>query len=134
MFTFRKRKSTGLLALVLAGVAAFGAHAFTASNTVPDHSAGSGAAAASGYTISNYAYTFSADGTTINVVAFDLDKAASDVKIALTATPVHADWLDCAGSAGGSNTVTCTLGTPVAASAVNDLHVVTVSTGTATIA
>ena len=134
MFTFTKRKTTGLLAVVVACVAAFGAHAFTASNTVPDHSAGSGAAAVSGYTISNYEYTFSGDGTTINVVAFDLDKAASDVKIALTATPVHADWLDCAGSAGGSNTVTCTLGTPVAASAVNDLHVVAVSTGTATIA
>jgi hypothetical protein len=131
----RFRAATGLVTVALCATVAVGAYAFTASNTVPAHSAGSGAAAISGYTVPNPAYTFSADGTKVTAVGFNLDKGASDVQVALTATPVHADWQDC--SASGATTpfaVTCSFATPVAVGSATNLSVVAVSTGVATIA
>lgn len=137
MFHYSKRKLAGVLALGLAAVMAAGAYAFTASNTVPDHSAGAGSAVVSGYTISGPTnYTFSADGTTMLGVSFDLDKAASDVQVALSAAaPVHADWDDC-GASGGSSpyAVTCTFPSPVAVANGLQLTVAAVSSGTVTIA
>jgi hypothetical protein len=136
------RKASGLLALAIAGVAGVSAYAFTASNTVPAQSAGAGNAVVSGYTISSPTnYTFSADGAYINSVSFDLNKAASDVAVALSnATPVHADWVDC-GASGASSPwlVTCDftdggLATGVAVASGNELSVAAVSSGTVTIA
>ena len=118
--------------LVIALVAGIIANALTASNTVPAHDAGSGSATVSGYTVSNPEYTFSADGTTVTVAEFDLDKAASNVKAALTATPVNADWQDCGATV--ALHVTCTFATPVAVANHVALNVIAVSTGTATIA
>jgi hypothetical protein len=132
----RKRSIAGLLAFALASVIGVSAYAFTASNTVASHSAGAGAATVSGYTVESPTnYTFSGDGLTMTKVTFDLDKTASDVKVALTAgTPVQADWSDC-GASGGSSpfAVTCTFGTPIPNANGLKLSVAAVSSGTVTI-
>ena len=133
---FRRRNMAGILAVGVACVSGASAYAFTASNTLPTPlSAGGATAAVSGYTVSSISYTFSADGTTVTAVGFDLDKAASDVQVALTAgTPIAGDWTDC-GASGASSpwAVTCTLGSAVANGSADNLAVVAVSSGTATI-
>lgn len=139
MFTlFHKRNLAALAAIGAAFVAGTSAYSFTASNTMPSAAAaeaGGGSVAVSGYTISNITYTFSADGTTVTAVGFDLDSAANDVKVALTSgTPVQSDWVDC-GASGASSpwAVSCTFGTPVANGSADTLSVVAVGSGTATI-
>lgn len=136
MFRFRRRKLVGGLAILAAGVMSVSAYAFTASNSVPAQSAGAGFAVVSGYTVSSPTnYTFSGDGTTMTGVSFDLNKAASDVQVALTAAaPTQSDWSDC-GASGGSSpfAVTCTFGTPVADGSGLQLTVAAVSSGTVTI-
>jgi len=135
MLHFRSRNIAGVLAFVLAGAIAVGAYAFTASNTVPAHSAGAGAAVVSGYTISSPTnYTFSEDGLTMTEVSFELNKAASDVQVALSAAnPVKADWVDCGASEASPFAVTCKFPAPVAVAAGLNLSVAAVSTGTVTI-
>jgi hypothetical protein len=129
------RKTLGLAVVVVALATAFGANAFTASNTVDPSQSGAGSAGITGYLVTNPGYTYSADGTTVTAVSFNLDGAASDVKAALTDTPVLADWQDCAASAATTPwLVTCTFATPVAVEFATKLSVVAVSTGTATIA
>jgi hypothetical protein len=134
--TGRRRKLAGLAVLALALVIGASAYAFTASNTVESHSAGAGSATVSGYTVSSPTnYTFSGDGTTMTGVTFDLDKAASDVAVALTAAaPTQSDWTDC-GASGASSpfAVTCTFGTPVPDGNGLKLSVAAVSSGTVTI-
>lgn len=131
-----RRGMAGIAAFVLAGVIAVSAYAFTASNTVAAHSAGAGAATVSGYTVASPTnYTFSGDGLTMTAVTFDLDKAASDVQVALTAsTPSQADWSDC-GASGASTpfAVTCTFDTPIPDGNGLKLSVAAVSSGTVTI-
>jgi hypothetical protein len=131
----RKRKMAGLLVFAVAAVIGVSVYAFTASNTVASHSAGAGAATVSGYTVASPTnYTFSGDGLTMTAVTFDLDKAATDVAVALTAgTPNQADWTDCGESSGGSFEVTCTFGTPVPNGNGLKLSVAAVSSGTVTI-
>jgi hypothetical protein len=133
--TGRKRKLTGLVALALACTLAVGVYAFTASNTVAAHSAGAGAATVSGFTVNSPTnYTFSGDGLTMVGVKFDLDKAASDVQVALTpGTPETANWSDCGASSGAEFAVTCTFVAPVPVGQGNHLSVAAVSTGTVTI-
>ena len=132
----RKRRATGVLALVLACTIGVGAYAFTASNTVPEHSAGGGAATVTGYVVSSPTnYTFSEDGTKMTAVSFNLDHAASDVQVALSAAaPKTADWVDC-GASGGSApfAVSCTFPAPVADGAGLKLSVAAVSSGKVTI-
>jgi hypothetical protein len=131
----RKRNIAGLFAIALAGVLAVGAYAFTASNTVPNHSAGAGSATVSGYVVSSPTnYTFSEDGTHMTEVTFDLNKAASDVKVALSAAaPVKADWTDCGASETSPFEVTCKFTTPVLDENGLKLSVAAVSSGTVTI-
>jgi hypothetical protein len=133
---FRKRRTTGIAAIVIACIAGASAYAFTASNTVTNHSAGAGSAVVSGYTVTGPTdYTFSPDGTTVEAVSFQLDKAANDVAAALSAAaPVQADWVDCGASSGVTHDVTCTFSTPVANGAALKLSIAAVSTGTVTIA
>jgi hypothetical protein len=73
------------LALCTAGALALGAYAFTASNTVPTTSAGSGAAAISGYAVSGVAYALNATSpTNIDAVTFSISPtAATTVKAQL---------------------------------------------------
>lgn len=132
----RKRRATGVLALVLACTIGVGAYAFTASNTVPEHSAGAGAATVTGYTVSSPTnYTFSEDGTKMTAVSFDLDHAASDVQVALSAAaPKQAEWADC-GASGASApfAVSCTFAKPVPNGEGLKLSVAAVSSGKVTI-
>jgi hypothetical protein len=132
---FRKRNIVGLLAVALAGVLAVGAYAFTASNTVPNHSAGAGSATVSGYEVSSPTnYTFSADGTKMTEVKFNLNKAASDIKVALTAgAPAQGDWTDCGASESAPYEVSCKFTTAVADGEGLKLSVAAVSTGSVTI-
>jgi hypothetical protein len=132
---FRKRNIVGLLAIALAGVLAVGAYAFTASNTVPNHSAGAGSATVSGYEVSSPTnYTFSADGTKMTEVKFNLNKAASDIKVALTAgAPAQADWTDCGASEASPYEVSCKFATAVPDGEGLKLSVAAVSTGSVTI-
>jgi hypothetical protein len=133
---FGKRKIAAVLAFVLAAVIGASAYAFTASNTVAEHSAGAGAATVSGYEVKSPAnYTFSGDGLTMTEVTFELDKAASDVQVALTkGTPEQKDWTDCGASEGGAPfAVTCKFGTAVPDAEGLKLSVAAVSSGTVTI-
>jgi hypothetical protein len=132
----RRRKVAGLLVLALACVIGVSVYAFTASNTVPNHSAGAGAGTVSGYVVSSPTnYTFNGEGTKMTAVSFDLDHAASDVAVALTpGIPAQADWTDCGASGGGAPfEVTCTFGTPVPDGEGLKLSVAAVSSGTVTI-
>ena len=90
------RKLKFLAALIAAISAAAGIYAFTNSNTVPATSAGSGATAISGYTVSNVAYTLNADPTKIDAVTFTLDKAAGTVKAQLVSAGT---WYACTNTA-----------------------------------
>jgi hypothetical protein len=132
--TGRKRNIAGLLVFALAGVVGVSAYAFTASNTVANHSAGAGAATVSGYTVNSPTnYTFSGDGLTMVRVKFTLNKPASDVKVALTpGTPETANWSDC-GASGAGEEVTCTFAKPVPDGEGLKLSVAAVSSGTVTI-
>jgi hypothetical protein len=132
----RRRKVAGLSAFAVAAVIGVSAYAFTASNTVASHSAGAGSATVSGYTVESPTnYTFSGDGLTMTKVTFDLDKAATDVAVALTkATPAGTDWADCGASEVATPfAVTCTFGTPVPDAEGLKLSVAAVSSGTVTI-
>ncbi len=132
----RNRKAAGALAFAIAAVIGVGAYAFTASNTVASHSAGAGAAEVSGYTVSSPAnYIFSGDGLTMVGVTFELDKAATDVAVALTpGTPETANWADCGASEGSAPyAVKCTFKSPVPDGEGLKLSVAAVSSGTVTI-
>ena len=64
--------------LVVAAALATGAYAFTATNTVPASSAGSGSGTISGYTVSNVAYQLNATTPSdIDSVTFTLSAAAT---------------------------------------------------------
>lgn len=133
--TKHRRNVAAVFAVAMACVGGASAYAFTASNTVAAHTAGAGSAAVTAYTVSSPTnYTFSADGTTVTAVSFQLNAAATDVAAALSAAaPVHNDWVDCGASSGVGNDVTCTFGTPVANGSADKLSVAAVSSGTVTI-
>ena len=94
-----KRRRSVLAALVVAGVVGSAAYAFTATNTVPASTAGSGSGAISGYTVSAIAYTLNATTpTNLDAVAFTIaPTAATVVKIQLAAA---GSWYTCANAAG----------------------------------
>ena len=105
-----KRRRSVLAALVVAGVVGSAAYAFTATNTVPASTAGSGSGAISGYTVSAIAYTLNATTpTNLDAVTFTIaPTAASVVKIQLAAA---GSWYTCANAAGS---VTCNTTSPQA--------------------
>jgi len=76
-----KGKRRFLGALVVAVVMATGAYAFTATNTVPASSAGSGNGTISGYTVSAIAYQLNASTpSNIDTMTFTLSANATTVK------------------------------------------------------
>jgi hypothetical protein len=101
------RKTTGLTVAIAAVAAAVGANAFTASNTVEASKAGAGAGAISGYAVSNIAYTNSAGNVT--GVSFNLDGAASDVKVTLVDGGTESD---CGATAATTFLVSCVVDVP----------------------
>ncbi len=133
--TGRKRNIAGLLVVALAAVIGVGAYAFTASNEVAEHSAGAGSATVSGYKVASPTnYTFSADGETMTEVSFELNKAATDVAVALSKeAPVKADWSHCGEAVAPKFAVTCKFAAPVPDAEGLKLSVAAVSSGTVTI-
>jgi hypothetical protein len=130
--TGRRRKTAGLFALLLACVIGVGAYAFTAANTFPGtHNAGAGVVVVGGYEIkSPTEYTFNNAGTEMTGVTFELDKAASDVQIALTpGEPAQADWKDCGEAEGAPFKVECKFVKAVPDAEGTHLSVAAVSTG-----
>lgn len=120
----RTRPRRLVLAALAAAVLGFAAYAFTASNTVPATSAGSGAGTISGYTASSVSYGLnSTNPANIDQVSFTLNPtAAGTVKVKLA--PAGA-WYACSNSSGS---VTCdtTVGTQATVAAATELTVLAV--------
>lgn len=95
----RKQRLAALAVFALAAVLGVGAYAFTASNTIPEQSAGGGSATVSGYTEVGKSYTFTANGEETTGVELILkgEQEPSDVKVALTkaAPTLASEWSDC---------------------------------------
>jgi hypothetical protein len=124
MTTSLTRPRTILGVAILVAILAAGAYAFTASNTIPASSAGSGSGAVSGYTASNIAYTLNAtDPTTADEITFDLTPTStSAVKVKYTNA---GSWTTCTND--GSGGITCDYtGSPIALTAIDNLTVVAV--------
>lgn len=118
------RQGSLVIGFVVATIVASGSYALTAANTVPTSRAGDGTGAVSGYTASNVHY---------NINALDPSKADS-VQFTLNATPpaggtlkarvvsgAGGQWYDCTNIA---TAATCTLGTGVTVSEIDQLRVV----------
>ena len=120
------RKFRYVAALLAAVCVAAGAYAFTASNTVPASSAGSGSQTISGYSVSNVAYTLnSTTPTNMDAVSFTLDKAAGTVKAQVVN---GGTWYDCTNGGSGNNwTCDTTVGTQATVAPANQLSVVATS-------
>ncbi|MFI5004476.1 MAG: hypothetical protein ACHQE6_05620 [Solirubrobacterales bacterium] len=76
-----------------------GAYAFTASNTIPEQTAGGGAGKVTGYVETGVSYTWSVDHKYITATEFELEGALkpSDVAVALSnvESPAKGEWTDC---------------------------------------
>jgi len=134
-----RRNMAGILAVGIACVSGASAYAFTASNTVPNHTAGVGQGTVSGYTgIDTVAYTYDPTGTHVEAVSFNMNAAVSSVEAALTSTTTTAqgDWQSCDTSGATSPTyaVTCTFGTPIPVGNANYLSIAAANGSTFTIA
>jgi len=89
MKSILRPRSFGMIVIAL--ILSASIYGFAAANTVPDHYAGDGTGAISGYVISNIVYDLGADPSTINGVDFDLDAAASEVHVTLNG----GSWTSC---------------------------------------
>lgn len=106
----------GLIAFTLATVT----YAYAAANTVPASTAGDGAGAISGYTISNIVYTLDASNpANINKITFTLSAAATVVQVSTTNA---APYQSCTISGGTS--VTCTFSPEVTVLNATNLRVI----------
>lgn len=125
-----KRRTAGLVAIMVACIAGASAYAFTAANTgLAAHKAGATQVNVTGYAVTALNYTFSADGTTVQKATFQLDAAATDVKVALTAAaPTVADWYDCGATVALTDLV-CTFTVPIPNGAADKLSILAVNTG-----
>ncbi len=115
------RTTRTLGALGVAATLGLGAYAYTAANVVPATSAGSGAGAISGYTITSVAYGLNASTpTNIDTVTFTISPiAASTVRAQLVSAGTFYSCTNTAGS------VSCATTAPQATvSAANQLTVV----------
>ena len=117
---WRRKRTRYLAAATIAAIVAPAAYAFTAANTVPASSAGSGSGAISGYTVSNVAYTLNASNPqNVDQVAFTISPTTGTVKVQVVS---GGSWYACTNTAGS---VTCATTSPQAtAVGVNQLTVV----------
>ena len=108
------------LLVAMAALAAPAAYAFTASNTVPSTTAGSGTASVTGYSASGITYALNATTPTdVDSVSFTLSPAAGTVKVQLA--PAGA-WYACTNASGA---VSCDTTSPQATvDAISQLSVV----------
>jgi hypothetical protein len=102
----KKRKITILIAVVVALAIGGGVYAFTASNTVPLTTTGSGAGAVSGYTVTNLHYVL--DATT----PANIDSLTFTISPAVPSTSTGKVVIAAALSTGGPNNYTCTTDVP----------------------
>lgn len=116
----RRTLGVGLAATVLAA----GAYAYTGANTVEASRAGDGAAAISGYDVTNVQYTLDpADPALIDAVSFTTDASASTVKAKVVSTDTS--YTDCSSSDGTS--WTCDFSSNPAVGAADELTVIATS-------
>ena len=117
---WRRKRNRYLAAAAIAAIVAPAAYAFTAANTVPASSAGSGSGAISGYTVSNVAYTLNASNPqNVDQVAFTISPTTGTVKVQVVS---GGSWYACTNTAGS---VSCATTSPQATAAtVNQLTVV----------
>jgi hypothetical protein len=117
MFRSTKLFVVVLMVLIFATVA----FAFAATNTVPGTSAGEGAGAVSGYTVTNVQYNLNAStASNIDSVSFTLNAAASTVKARLVTT---GSYYSCTNTS-GNNWSCATTAPQVTVSAANELRVI----------
>jgi len=117
-------KSRFLGALVVAGAMATGAYAFTATNTVPASTAGSGNGTISGYTVTAIAYQLNATTPTdVDSVTFTLSANATTAKAKIVSGGTT--YTACT-IAGGVN-VTCNFSPDVAITTADQLAVIATS-------
>ena len=117
-------RSRMLGALVVAAALGTGAYAFTATNTVPTSSAGSGSGTISGYTVSGIAYTLNATTPTdIDSLAFTLNANATTAKAKIVSGSTT--YTTCT-IAGGVN-VTCNFSPDIAVTTADQLAVIATS-------
>lgn len=117
-------RSRTLGALVVAAALATGAYAFTATNTVPGSSAGSGSGTISGYTASAVAYTLNATTPSdIDSMTFTLSANASTAKAKIVSGSTT--YTACT-IAGGVN-VTCNFSPDIAITTADQLSVIATS-------
>ena len=117
-------RSRTLGALVVAAALATGAYAFTATNTVPASSAGSGSGTISGYTVSGIAYTLNATTPSdIDSMTFTLNANASTAKAKIVSG--SSTYTACT-IAGGVN-VTCDFSPDIAITTADQLSVIATS-------
>lgn len=93
----------GLIALVM--VIAGGAYAFTASNTVPNSTAGAGAGTVSGYAVTNVHYALNASSPA------NIDSLTFTIAPAIPSASTGKVIVQAALTAGGPNTYTCSTDT-----------------------
>ena len=111
-------------AVIVAAVLGLGAYAFTATNTVPATSAGSGSGTISGYTILNVQYQLnSTTPTNIDSLTFTLSANATTAKAKVVSG--SSTYTDCS-IAGGVN-VTCNFSPDVAVTSADELSVIATS-------
>jgi len=110
--------------LVVAAALATGAYAFTATNTVPDSSAGSGSGTISGYTVSAIAYQLNTTTpSNIDSLTFTLNASATTAKAKVVAASTT--YTNCS-IAGGVN-VTCDFSPDIAITTADQLSVIATS-------
>ena len=117
-------RSRVLGAIVVAVALATGAYAFTATNSVPNSSAGSGSGTISGYTVSNVQYQLNATTPSdIDSVTFTLSATATQAraKIVSGATP----YTTC--SIAGGVSVTCNFSPDIDITTADQLSVIATS-------
>jgi hypothetical protein len=100
-----KRKMSIFFGIVIALAIGGGAYAFTASNTVPATTAGAGAGAVSGYTVTNLHYGLNTTTPT------NIDSLTFTISPAVPSTGTGKVTISAALSAGGPNAYTCTTDT-----------------------
>jgi hypothetical protein len=103
-----------LIALMVIAIAG-SAYAFAAANTVPATTAGSGASAVGGYTVSNVVYDLDAtDPTIVDAITFSIspDTGSEKAVAVLVQTAAAGGWLSCTLADGTlpAVDVTCTYG------------------------
>ena len=111
--------------LVVAAALGTGAYAFTATNAVPNSSAGSGSGTISGYTVSAIAYTLNATTpSNIDSMTFTLDANAATAKAKVVSG--SSTYTSCTIAANNVD-VTCDFSPDIAITTADQLSVIATS-------